>query len=590
TPSTNWNSSLAWFQENSGNAKTMRIDDGYANAILEFGARNDADYAAVNNMTRLSGLTYMLNEMRFTGDFSGTSSRTGTISGNALLWVKNLAGAAPRISVDAVASGPAGFTFHLNNELQLLDDLLIGGDGTQTLVINGVLKDYFHPRNVAKSGSSVVALTAHNTFAGNLTVDGGELRVHGTNAAVANAARVDVAGTGRLTVDGGLVRTGALSVTQNGEVNFRSGTVELTGFGSDLGAAPLAIGYSGPATLKLAAGAAAWTPALQIGSTADGHLQAQSGSWLYTSGDAILAGQNSGSPGGSTAAVQGGVWQVEGQLVVGQLGKAALTISQGGAVYVADSVQLAAQAGSTASASIGGAGGSGQLYAAGLDVGGAGANGGVATLAIGNLGHVETLGPLAIRAGGSVTLAGGTLVVAALDNTHGGSFSWQSGTLGFTGPGGLTLAADGVLGANVTLGAGRSLYVASDLHMPTGSSLAISGGSLLAGTVDLDGGLITADNLAGVGGVRFRSGRLLLTGEATGNLLVGMGGVTGATGAATGPGGMPIVEVILAPGDVWETPGTVWLPTGSTLAVAGGQFETGVLHLAGGRYQASSLA
>ena len=196
-PTANWNGSNAWLQAGTPTSKTMLRGDAYANAILEFTTRDDANYTATNNMVRMSMFTYMLNEFRLTGNFAGAASRTGTINGNAVILTKSLTGQLPRISLDASAGvGAATFAFNLNNELQLLDNLEIVGNGTQNFVINGVIKDYFEPRGVTKSGTSNVTLTANNTFGGNLVVAGGGLRIAGAGAAINGAASVSVATPG----------------------------------------------------------------------------------------------------------------------------------------------------------------------------------------------------------------------------------------------------------------------------------------------------------------------------------------------------------------------------------------------------------
>jgi autotransporter-associated beta strand protein len=181
-PVSNWSTAGIWWEAGTTTSRNMRSGDAYANAILEFGTRNDADYTATNDMRRSTNQTFMLNQIRLTGSFAGSADRLGRINGNALLFTKNLSGENPEIRLDATsAGGPSSFAFHLDNELQLLDDLEITGDGTQSYVINGNIRDYYEPRNVIKSGSSTVTLAGNNTFGGSLIINGG--RVKATNLA-----------------------------------------------------------------------------------------------------------------------------------------------------------------------------------------------------------------------------------------------------------------------------------------------------------------------------------------------------------------------------------------------------------------------
>jgi len=200
----NWGDAGAWLQAGTSNFKTMLVDDAYANAILEFTTKNDGDYTATNNIARMSGLTFMLNQLRLTGNFTGGTNRMGTITGGplsqtingnnpgngqTLLLVKSLSGQLPRLQLDATSSGTsASFTFRVANNLELLDNLEITGNGTQDFVISGQIRDYFGPRDVAKAGTSQVTLTGNNTFRGTLTVNGGRVTLSGASAAINGAA------------------------------------------------------------------------------------------------------------------------------------------------------------------------------------------------------------------------------------------------------------------------------------------------------------------------------------------------------------------------------------------------------------------
>jgi autotransporter-associated beta strand protein len=224
----NWSATNLW--QESGNAAhlaTMQVDDAYANAIVEFGARDDASYTATNDMTRMSGQTYMLNEVQFSGNFGGGTSQSGTVNGNALLLVKNLNGQGPRIQLDTTAAGAAGFTFNLNNELQLFNDLTIAGNGTQNFVIGGQIRDYYEsrdptnttPHNVTKTGTSSVTLTANNTFKGVLTINGGQVHVSGATAAISAASKITIGNFGTLALDSGSITVPTIDNQLQGDYN-----------------------------------------------------------------------------------------------------------------------------------------------------------------------------------------------------------------------------------------------------------------------------------------------------------------------------------------------------------------------------------
>ena len=238
---TNWSAASAWRQGGTANNKTMLATDAYANGIFEFTVRNDADYTAANDMKRVSRETFMLNQLRLTGDFQGATGRQANLTGNAVLFVKSLTGQLPQIRLEATSSGtPASFAFQVNNELQLLDDLEITGNGTQNFVINGRIRDYYEPQqplvisphNVRKLGSSSVTLTANNTFTGTMTVDAGSVNISGAAAAIDGAQGIDIKSGGTVTLQSGTIAVNWLKNAVGGSFNFNGGllkVVDVTG-------------------------------------------------------------------------------------------------------------------------------------------------------------------------------------------------------------------------------------------------------------------------------------------------------------------------------------------------------------------------
>ena len=91
----------------------MNPGDSYANGIFEIPVRNDADFISTNDMLRISRLTFMLNQLRLSGDFNVLVDHTGSINGNKMLFVKSLSGALPQIRLDATASGAVNFHVQL---------------------------------------------------------------------------------------------------------------------------------------------------------------------------------------------------------------------------------------------------------------------------------------------------------------------------------------------------------------------------------------------------------------------------------------------------------------------------------------------
>jgi arylsulfatase A-like enzyme len=173
--SANWSAADIWQQGGTSNNQTMIDEDAYANAILEFRPRDDASYTATNNMTRSSTLTYMLNELRLDGDFAGASDQSATIAGNDLLLVDNLQGQGPTIRLDSTTSTAAEFTYNIDTNLVLYDNLTIAGDSGQAFVIGGGFSNFYEARSVTKTGVSSVTLTGVSSIGGSLTTQEGEV-------------------------------------------------------------------------------------------------------------------------------------------------------------------------------------------------------------------------------------------------------------------------------------------------------------------------------------------------------------------------------------------------------------------------------
>jgi autotransporter-associated beta strand protein len=198
-PTATWSAAGQW-QQVSGTTATLNPQDAFANAVLEFRTSDNGDYIATNDMVRATLETFMLNEIRLTGEHQGLSHHQATINGNGLLFVMSLEGQTPRISLEATAAPSAApFRFDLANELQLLHDLEIGGDGTQLLEISGAIVDFYEPRGVTKTGTSSIRLSGNNTYTGDTTVEEGEMSI--VRPFLADAADVRLSSGAALELD-----------------------------------------------------------------------------------------------------------------------------------------------------------------------------------------------------------------------------------------------------------------------------------------------------------------------------------------------------------------------------------------------------
>lgn len=215
-----WINTNEWYQYGTTTPATMQIYDSYANMILEFPTTDAGSYTSANNKYRTDYLEVMANQYWLTGNFQGTASQFGNVYGSAVLLVKSLTGVAPQLRLDATSSGTnAKFAFHVGTNLELYDDLLITGNGTQTFTIDGGIVDYHDPRNITKTGTSQVFFNSATTFHGILTINGGQVRVGTAIGSINGAAKIVVGNAGTLALDNGLISVPTIDNALQGDYN-----------------------------------------------------------------------------------------------------------------------------------------------------------------------------------------------------------------------------------------------------------------------------------------------------------------------------------------------------------------------------------
>ncbi len=188
SPSAVWSEPEAWFREDSDEPATMVPYDAYANAVLEFPG-SASSYVALNDMERMSGETFMLHEVRFSGASGPGYPTTATIAGNPLLMVPDRSGIAARLSLEA-ASGD--YSFRADNDIEFLGTLVLGGDGGAALLLTGDIREYLPGQLVRKTGDSSIELRGLIECSKDLRIERGTLRCAGPRA------RLDSAGAIRL--------------------------------------------------------------------------------------------------------------------------------------------------------------------------------------------------------------------------------------------------------------------------------------------------------------------------------------------------------------------------------------------------------
>jgi autotransporter-associated beta strand protein len=222
--SAKWSAADAWTPVSGANPVTMSARDAYANMVLVF---PDGDYSAVNDLTRVGGLEFMANEIRFVmSSVRPVSPTTATIDGLPILLTKNLDGELPKLALDAFQPRALKDTYDLALPIKLYDDLEIDGVGNQVFVLSGGITEYRAGRSVTKTGTSKVVLTSYSEYTGATTIRGGEVELAEAGAALVGNAMVAVEEGGTLTLTNGWIDTTSLEINPGGTFNFDGGMLE----------------------------------------------------------------------------------------------------------------------------------------------------------------------------------------------------------------------------------------------------------------------------------------------------------------------------------------------------------------------------
>ena len=172
-----------WTNGDTGSGSfTATWREGYANNEITFRAKASGDYTVTNDLRAAAGLAYMASKINLASATSSLSTeQTGTVNGLAIMLTKNLAGDDPEINLDATDAQAGKFTFKLDHDVEVYDDLTIQGNGNQNFEINGQLREFRDGRSVTKSGSSNLTLGGGVDLSGSLDVQGGEVALENGN-------------------------------------------------------------------------------------------------------------------------------------------------------------------------------------------------------------------------------------------------------------------------------------------------------------------------------------------------------------------------------------------------------------------------
>ncbi|HZW10467.1 MAG TPA: sulfatase-like hydrolase/transferase [Phycisphaerales bacterium] len=187
-PVTPWSAPAAWYREDSSELATMYPADGYADAVLEFPTAEQS-YTAANDLSRMTGETFMLNRLLVDGPALADSARAGSIVGAPLLLAPSRGGVRP--SIESAARDPR-FAFVIGVELGFIGDLRLTGGGDSPLSLAAPLREYAPGQSITKDGLSTISLTSTAACTGPIAIEEGRLDLYGMGAGLESRTAVSV--------------------------------------------------------------------------------------------------------------------------------------------------------------------------------------------------------------------------------------------------------------------------------------------------------------------------------------------------------------------------------------------------------------
>lgn len=390
----------------------------------------------------------------------------------AMIWtVEDLAVSADLIATaDVTKAGSATLTLSgattIPGKMAVLDGTLAVSGGT--FAANALLVRGPNTRFSA-SGGTVTLDAATIGRGGKLALSTGE------SITVAGATTIEPNGT--IHLDGGTLHTDSLANT-GGNLFFVAGELDFTG-------PALSIGPAGPLGTNVVLDAPKSLRSAGTTTIVDAQLHVQGGS--FASPQLVLEGPNAAvttsagtfdvdelhaNAGAILSLVDGQTLAVNDRVTIDSASRLDLL---GGTLRVGEVVNNGGV--------IDFSSGTLQLTAVGLTVANGSLLGDVVELQAGQI--VDLFGVTTIEASGSLTLAGGSLITPQIVN-NGGVFDFDSGSLRLTGSD-LAVDASGFFGAELSLAAGQDLIIDGVVTVSGSGRLTMASGNLTAAELIVDG-------------------------------------------------------------------------------------------------------
>ena len=336
-------------------------------------------------------------------------------------------------------------TFDLNNT-----DLVLNNAGTG-----------------AGSASLVVGQAGPFGGSGRLTIGEGSVTAQ-AGAIGTGVGSLVIGGAGSVTVTTG----GALRFNNALDVGFtRAGNLIVNG-GGDLFTVNTTVGLDAPGSASFAGAGSNWNTSswIVVGGRAVGTMNVTGGAVVSQTGAGAqgVVGDQSVGNGVLNIDGAGSRWTVGAELYLGNAGDATVNLSNGGSMNTPLDTFVANLGTSAANVTLGG-GGDAALVTRSLVFG---AGSGTVTINAGGRVQTTTSGTVSVSSTGRINLAGGRLQTGSILLASPSRLNWTSGTLHLNS-GSLIIHPTGQLGGDVSIGAGKRLFV-PELYVAGG--LSVTGG------------------------------------------------------------------------------------------------------------------
>jgi autotransporter-associated beta strand protein len=174
--SSHWSEENIWIDSDRPVQATLTPYDASPNAALIFRNRDNGDYESINDLRRVGGQAFLANRLVFIHrqtELKGPG--TATIAGQPVLLAKDLRGKAPRLLLNTTKLASETYTFDIQLDVHLYDDLQVQGDGNQRFMLSGDLIEVREGLTLTKSGSSTLTIRGANELTGAIRIKEGKV-------------------------------------------------------------------------------------------------------------------------------------------------------------------------------------------------------------------------------------------------------------------------------------------------------------------------------------------------------------------------------------------------------------------------------